>query len=82
MTNEEMADRKRIGARLKQMRMARGMSQSDVADKVRILRHTRFDRAHVSRAERAAHLLTIETIALLCTAMGANLLEAFAEASP
>lgn len=71
MTNEEAMDSKRIGIRLKRLRMRAGLRQRDVAE--RMASH----RPIVCRIESGRTILTIETIGRYCNAVGAQLFEVF-----
>ncbi|MDR3480571.1 MAG: helix-turn-helix transcriptional regulator [Burkholderiaceae bacterium] len=68
--------RKRFGQRVKELRLAAGMSQEAFAD------HCGFARSYMSRVERGGANPSLDAIETLATAFGVEVAELFACSTP
>jgi transcriptional regulator with XRE-family HTH domain len=70
MTSERLV--KQLGIVLRSLRLARGLSQNELAAKCRL------DRAYVGAVERGEKSITVETAAKLASGLGIRLSDLFA----
>lgn len=73
MINDDAIDPGRIARRLRAMRKASGLTQSAVA------RAAAMPRPIVSRVERGKHMPSLVTLRRYCDAVGARVVDVFAE---
>ena len=60
-------ERQRVGQRIAELRTAKGMTQSDLADRTGILR------PHISRIEQGKYSVGLDTLAVIAEALGCTI---------
>lgn len=66
----------RVGARIRQVRLAKGLSQNEIAEAIQSYQQ------NVARSERGTENLTLDVLLRLANAMGVDPVEFFQDESP